>query len=147
MSDLEGGPAPLQAASKGGVGRSRRKPAAAAPPADRPAVAAVLHRLGQLAADLPELQEIEINPLRVLEAGAGAYAVDVRARLAEGCLSVEMEAASLMAVAEFRGAVLGQVVYGGDDLSGPEWDSRSWQGRKEVRENLFWLAAEACLEI
>lgn len=53
------------------------------PPADRQAVGTVLHRLGQLAADLPELQEIEINPLRVLEAGQGAYAVDVRARLTE----------------------------------------------------------------
>jgi hypothetical protein len=32
-----------------------------------------------MAADLPELAEIEINPLRVLEAGQGALALDVRA--------------------------------------------------------------------
>jgi uridine phosphorylase len=68
-------------------------------------------------------------------------------RLSEGCITVEMEAASLMAVAEFRQVVLGQVLYGGDDLSGPEWDHRGWQSRQEVRENLFWLTAEACLEI
>jgi uridine phosphorylase len=68
-------------------------------------------------------------------------------RLSEGCLTVEMEAASLMAVAEFRGLVLGQVLYGGDDLSGAEWDHRSWQSRQDVRENLFWLAAEACLSL
>jgi uridine phosphorylase len=71
----------------------------------------------------------------------------IAARKSEGCLTVEMEAASLMAVAQFRGAVLGQVLYGGDDLSGGEWDHRSWQSRRDVRENLFWLAAEACLRL
>jgi uridine phosphorylase len=68
-------------------------------------------------------------------------------RKSEGCLTVEMEAASLMAVAQFREVVLGQVLYGGDDLSGGEWDHRRWQSRRDVRENLFWLAAEACLEL
>lgn len=51
------------------------------PPADEAAVRQVLVRLGQLAADFPALAEIEINPLRVLPAGAGAVALDVRARL------------------------------------------------------------------
>jgi uridine phosphorylase len=69
----------------------------------------------------------------------------VSARRQEGCLTVEMEAASLMAVAEYRGVSLGQVLYGGDDLSGSEWDNRGWQSRREIRENLFWLAAQACL--
>lgn len=68
-------------------------------------------------------------------------------RRAEGCLTVEMESAALIAVAQFRGAVLGQVLYGGDDLSGAEWDHRSWQSRRAVRQNLFWLCAEACLEL
>jgi acyl-CoA synthetase (NDP forming) len=49
------------------------------PPADRAAALDVIARLGQMAADLPELAEIEINPLRVLEAGQGALALDVRA--------------------------------------------------------------------
>jgi acetyl coenzyme A synthetase (ADP forming)-like protein len=52
------------------------------PPADRPAVLEALHRLAQLAADFPELAEIEINPLRVLGTGQGALALDARARLA-----------------------------------------------------------------
>jgi acetyltransferase len=51
------------------------------PPADRAAVKQVLARLAQLAADQPNLAEIEINPLRVLPAGQGAFALDVRARL------------------------------------------------------------------
>ncbi|MFZ6030611.1 MAG: nucleoside phosphorylase [Chloroflexota bacterium] len=71
----------------------------------------------------------------------------IDARRAEGCLTVEMEAASLMAVAQFRGVTLGQVLYGGDDLSGEVWDRRGWQSRQDVRQNLFWLAAEACLSL
>lgn len=52
------------------------------PPADRAAVLDMIRRLGQLAADFPELAEIELNPVRVLPDGEGAFAVDVRARLA-----------------------------------------------------------------
>jgi uridine phosphorylase len=71
----------------------------------------------------------------------------IAARRSEGCLTVEMEAASLMVVAQFREVTLGQVLYGGDDLSGGEWDHRGWQSRRDVRENLFWLAAEACFRL
>jgi acetate---CoA ligase (ADP-forming) len=48
------------------------------PPADREAVIEVLMRLARLAVDFPQLEEIEINPLRVLPEGQGAFAVDVR---------------------------------------------------------------------
>jgi acetyl coenzyme A synthetase (ADP forming)-like protein len=48
-------------------------------PADRAAVIDVLMRLAQLAVDFPQIAEIEINPLRVLLEGQGAFAVDVRA--------------------------------------------------------------------
>lgn len=51
------------------------------PPADRSAVVDVLLRLAQLAVDFPQLAEIEINPLRVLPQGQGAFAVDARGRL------------------------------------------------------------------
>ena len=71
----------------------------------------------------------------------------IAARKAEGCLTVEMESAGLMAVAQFRNVILGQVLYGGDDLSGAEWDERGWRSRSDIRENLFWLCAEACLAI
>jgi len=66
-------------------------------------------------------------------------------RKAEGCLTVEMETAAMMAVAQFREVTFGQVLYGGDDLSGQEWDNRAWQSRADIRESLFWLCAEACL--
>ncbi|MBM3214981.1 purine-nucleoside phosphorylase [Candidatus Poribacteria bacterium] len=65
----------------------------------------------------------------------------------EGCLTVEMEAAAFFAVAQHRGVVLGQMLYGGDDVSGDLWDSREWNARATVREGLFWLAAEACLAL
>ncbi|MBI5840002.1 MAG: nucleoside phosphorylase [Chloroflexi bacterium] len=68
-------------------------------------------------------------------------------RKEEGCLTVEMECAGMMAVAQFRGVIFGQVLYGGDDLSGTEWDNREWQSRKEIRESLFWLCANACLTL
>ncbi len=68
-------------------------------------------------------------------------------RRREDCQVVEMEAAGMMAVAAFRRVQFGQVVYGGDDLSGNEWDSRGWQSRQDIRENLFWLAADACLSL
>ncbi len=71
----------------------------------------------------------------------------VALRQKEGCVTIEMEAASLMAVAKFRKVVLGQVLYGGDDLSGDEWRHRGWTSRHDVRQHLFWLAAEACLAL
>lgn len=71
----------------------------------------------------------------------------IDAGVTEGCLAVEMEAASLMAVAKFRKVLLRQILYAGDDLSSENWDKRGWQSRQEVRESLFWLAADACLEM
>ncbi len=50
------------------------------PAVDRPAVVDALRRLSQLAHDLPEIAEIEINPLTVLE--QGTVAVDVRVKIA-----------------------------------------------------------------
>jgi hypothetical protein len=44
----------------------------------------------------------------------------------ESRLVVELEAAGILAVAKFREVILGQVLYGGDDLSGIEWDNRRW---------------------
>jgi acetate---CoA ligase (ADP-forming) len=50
------------------------------PPADREAVLDVMLRLAQLAADFPQLSEIEINPLLVSPLGQGVCALDIRAR-------------------------------------------------------------------
>jgi uridine phosphorylase len=68
-------------------------------------------------------------------------------RVAEGCLTVEMEAAAFFAVAAFRGVTFGQVLYAGDDLSGDAWNDRAWDSHATGREVLFRVAAEACLDL
>jgi uridine phosphorylase len=71
----------------------------------------------------------------------------VAQRVAEGCLTVEMEAAAFFAVAAFRDVGFGQLLYAGDDLSGDAWDSRGWDDHAAGRELLFRLAAEAVLAL
>lgn len=71
----------------------------------------------------------------------------IAARRAEGCITVEMEAAALAAVAQFRGVPLAQVLYGGDDLTGETWDSRGWTTQSHTRDNLVRLAGSAALRI
>jgi nucleoside phosphorylase len=66
-------------------------------------------------------------------------------RRSEGCLTVEMEAASMFAVAQFRNVPLGQILYGGDQLDDEQWDKRAWHDLWTVREQLVGWAAEACL--
>ncbi|HZY45714.1 MAG TPA: acetate--CoA ligase family protein, partial [Anaerolineae bacterium] len=48
------------------------------PPADREAVIKALLRLSQFVVDFPQVQEVEINPLRAQASGQGAIAIDVR---------------------------------------------------------------------
>jgi uridine phosphorylase len=57
-------------------------------------------------------------------------------RREEGCLTVEMEAAALIAVARFRGVAFSQVLFAGDSLAGQEWDHRRWTTAREVRRAL-----------
>ena len=71
----------------------------------------------------------------------------VRRRVAEGCLTVEMEAAAFFAVAQFRGVSFGQMFYAGDDLSGEAWDGRGWPHHETGRDLLLRLAVEAVLRI
>ena len=71
----------------------------------------------------------------------------VTRRRAEGCLTVEMECSALCAVAKFRDVTFGQILYGGDDVSGFEWDRRGWDRQNAVRARLLHLAAQACLRI
>ena len=71
----------------------------------------------------------------------------IKRRREEGCLTVEMEAAAFFAVARYKGVHFGQLLYGGDDISGDDWDYRGWDKQFSIREKLFWLAAEAVLEL
>lgn len=114
-------------------------------------------------------------PSRVIEADAGALAVaqevlerrgqpfrvgrvwttdaiyretraKVQRRRDEGCLVVEMEAAAFFAVAHFRGIQFAQLLYGGDDLSGEQWDERVWTASPS-RRLTFDLALEVAASL
>ena len=67
----------------------------------------------------------------------------VALRRKQGCVTVEMECAAMIAVARFRGAKFGQILYCGDDLSGDGYDSRNFYEAKEVRRNLIEYALKS----
>jgi len=71
----------------------------------------------------------------------------VAARRAEGCLTVEMEAASLFAVARFRRVRMGMLLYRADDVSGTGWNGKDLKALPGLRELLFRIAAESCLRM
>ncbi|MGD2143893.1 MAG: nucleoside phosphorylase [Anaerolineae bacterium] len=84
---------------------------------------------------------------RITDAPYRERPAKVKLRKSDGCLTVEMEAAAFFSVAHFRGAILAQMLYAGDDVSAEEWDHRDLANQASVRERLFWLAAEACLTL
>ncbi|WXA91749.1 acetate--CoA ligase family protein [Pendulispora brunnea] len=53
-----------------------------APPADRDALLLLVQRVSALVEALPELLELDLNPVKVLARGQGAVAVDARMRFA-----------------------------------------------------------------
>jgi uridine phosphorylase len=117
---------------------------------------------------LPPAREVECSPQVVekIEEGLRKYGIDylkaktwttdafyretgekVELRKSEGCVTVEMEAAAFFAVAKFRDVKLGQILYGGDDLSAVTWDGRAWHDRTDVRANLVDIAVQICLSL
>ena len=68
-------------------------------------------------------------------------------RVAEGCISVEMEAAALFAIARFRDVPLGMMFMTSDNLSGDEWDGSGFAAHLDTRELLLQLACEAVLAL
>ena len=51
------------------------------PPADRPAFIDLLQRVSALVEAAPEILEMDLNPVKVLEPGQGVVVVDARIRL------------------------------------------------------------------
>lgn len=58
-------------------------------------------------------------------------------RRAEGCCTVEMEAAAFFAVSQFYHLPLAQLLYVGDDVSQEVWNERSWNKQQSVRSRLI----------
>jgi len=117
---------------------------------------------------LPPAREIAAAPqgIAALEAACRAKGIDYRLakswttdgvyretaarralRIAEGCDVVDMEAATFMAVAQFRGVTFGQIVYGGDLVIPEGWDEREWSKRAGPRRLMFELAVAAVLKL
>jgi uridine phosphorylase len=117
---------------------------------------------------LAPAREVECNPevVEKIEADFYQYGIDyikaktwttdafyretekkVELRRAEGCVTVEMEAAAFFAVAKFRNVKLGQILYGGDDLSSVDWDSRKWHDRADIRKNLVEISIRICVSL
>lgn len=71
----------------------------------------------------------------------------VARRREQGCITVEMEASAMFAAAAFRGAVYGQLLYAGDDVSADEWDHRHWEKQGTARDRLLDLALDAVLRL
>ena len=63
-------------------------------------------------------------------------------RKSEGAKIVEMEQAGCIAISQYRSFDYGAIIYGGDDVSQDEWDTRSWDKRKGIRYNLVMLCIE-----
>ena len=70
----------------------------------------------------------------------------VEQRKSEGAKIVEMEQSGCIAMAQYRGFDYGAIIYGGDDVSQEEWNTRSWDERKGIRYNLVMLCRELVKE-
>lgn len=69
-------------------------------------------------------------------------------RKEEGCQVVEMECAAIAAVARFRGAKFGQLLYSGDTLIDyANYDERAWFENLNAREKLFHLSLEVAKRV
>lgn len=68
-------------------------------------------------------------------------------RKEEGCITVEMECAALLAIAKHRKVPLGQYLLAGDCVSGATWDQRLQGDLLSAPEKMFWLSVEACLTL
>lgn len=71
----------------------------------------------------------------------------VARRREQGCLTVEMEAAAMFAVAAHREVVYGQLLYAGDDVSAESWDHRHWNTNTSARDRLLDLALDAVVTL
>ncbi|MDR2531045.1 MAG: nucleoside phosphorylase [Oscillospiraceae bacterium] len=69
-------------------------------------------------------------------------------RKADGCLTVEMECASIMAVAQFRGVEAYQFLYAADSLDEVEWDARTLGSLPQSqREQYLRIALEIAVSV
>lgn len=71
----------------------------------------------------------------------------IEQRKKENCVTVEMEASAYMAVSQYNGVELGQILYAGDNLGGDKWDSRGFNTLTDIRELVLRISMDACLKM
>lgn len=98
-----------------------------------------------------QLDQLGVSYLRGLVWTTDAMFRETRSRVArrkaEGAKIVEMEQSGCIAVAQFRKMSYGALIYGGDDVSGGEWDERSWRSRNTIRYDLVFLCRRLVKQI
>jgi len=68
-------------------------------------------------------------------------------RKSEGCVTVEMETSTYIAVSQYNNVEFGQILYSGDSLAGEEWDRREYNKRTDIREYLLRITLDVCLNM
>lgn len=63
-------------------------------------------------------------------------------RKEQGCIAVEMEASALMAIAEFRKILFGQIVLASDDISQDNWDKREQGKNTAIKDKVLMSLLE-----
>lgn len=69
----------------------------------------------------------------------------IQRRKEQGCITVDMEASALLAVAQHHQIPLGVILIAADDVSSEQWDKRNWAECHDVRDAVLQLAIECCL--
>ena len=73
---------------------------------------------------------------------------NMQLRKEAGCITVEMECAGVMAMAQFRGVEAYQYLYTADNLDAPEWEMRSLGGMpSSAKESLVKMALEVAIRL
>lgn len=73
---------------------------------------------------------------------------NMQARRSEGCVAVDMECASLMACAQFRGYETYEFLYAADCLDGEEWDRRILGGTmSDMFDKILHTALETLIRL
>lgn len=98
------------------------------------------------------LEELDVPFLKTRTWTTDAVYRETRAnmdkRRNDGCAVVEMECASIMAAAQFRGYEAYQFLYAADCLDGEQWDSRILgKMPDDMRERILKIAIEAALRL
>lgn len=71
----------------------------------------------------------------------------IHLRKNQGCLGVEMECASMLAVANFRNVSLLSFFYGADRLDGPAWDAGDLMDRGKTKADQYVKLALECARL